>query len=56
VDFRVRNTRKPECAILYNLTSIADWADDILFLEFFRKVGAVRKFMETLGQFFSLSD
>jgi hypothetical protein len=39
VDFRVRNTRKPECAILYNLSSLADEADDILFLEFLKNWG-----------------
>jgi hypothetical protein len=39
VDFCVRNTRKPECAILYNLPSLADEADDILFLEFLKNWG-----------------
>jgi hypothetical protein len=39
VDFRVRNTRKPECAILYNFSSLADEADDILFLEFLKNWG-----------------
>jgi hypothetical protein len=40
VDFRVRNTRKPECAILYNFSSLADEGDDILFLEFLKNWGS----------------
>jgi hypothetical protein len=51
VDFRVRNTRKPECAILYNLSSLADGAEDILFLGFF-KIEVVTKSLEVLRRLF----